>query len=89
MNPAPNRSPKRILALERLARKIYDESNAGPKPWLRLGWDVREAWLEKAEAILDTAGPSFDWLYFWRPARPFGDANRPVTLSNREHANRR
>lgn len=77
MKSVPHRTPQRTRALERLAKKIYDESNSGPKPWLRLGWDVREAWLDKAEAMLGAAASPFEWLYFWRSARPYAGIRLP------------
>jgi hypothetical protein len=39
--------PKRRSVVERLANKLYDAS--GPRaPWLRQGWNVRQAWLKEA-----------------------------------------
>lgn len=63
-------TPKRVRAVERLAEKLYLQSNPGNKPWLRLGWDVRESWLLKARESLDANGSSLDWLYFWRSGKP-------------------
>jgi hypothetical protein len=77
VQPVPNRTPKQTRALERVAKKIYDESNTTTKPWLRLGWDVREAWLDKAEAMLGAASSPFEWLYFWRSGRLYGGPNSP------------
>jgi hypothetical protein len=62
-------SPKRLRAVERLAQRLYEQSNPGPKPWLRLGWDVREAWLLKARNSLESSTSSLDRFYFWRPAK--------------------
>jgi len=65
-------SAGRTLGIERLARKMYEESDAGRlKPWLRLGWSARESWLAKAREALDAPGSTLDRLHLWRIARLF------------------
>jgi hypothetical protein len=65
-------SAGRTLGIERLARKMYEDSDAGRiKPWLRLGWSVRESWLTKARAALDAPGSTLDRLHLSRIARLF------------------
>jgi len=59
-------SPQRARTVERLAQKLYERANTQPdaRSWVWLGWDMREAWLARARASLDTGGASFDWLFF-------------------------
>jgi hypothetical protein len=62
----------RTLGIERLARKMYEESDAARvKPWLRLGWSVRESWLGKARDALDAPGSTLDRFHLWRIVRLF------------------
>jgi hypothetical protein len=88
----PNGRPPDERAVERLAKRLYDDSESGASSWLRLGWDKREIWLNQAREALTVPRSSFDWLYFWRPARiaapphhPKGDdhGKRPTAFESR------
>jgi len=66
-----NPSSGQNLSVERLGRKLYEESGAaGAKPWVRLGWDTREIWLAKAREALDPSRSS-ERSHFGRFVRLF------------------
>ena len=54
----PDIGPKRRRLVERLANKLYDASGPRGTPWLRQGWNVRQAWLKEAGERLND-GESF------------------------------
>ena len=59
---------RRARAVERLAEKMYQAGNPGLRPWLRLGWGVREVWMKRASQVLENGSPSISRLMFWRRA---------------------
>ena len=54
------------LAVERLARQMYEASHPGDTPWTRRGWEVRQAWLAKARNRIEDVGLSLDRFEIWR-----------------------
>jgi hypothetical protein len=49
---------------------MYDASDPGSIPWLRQGWTIRQAWLERARERLEGAAGGFSrrsgaWWDIW------------------------
>jgi len=74
-----DRSPR---AVELLARKMYEANDPADMPWIRRGWDVRQAWLRKAQRRLDDAGAGRHRRLvrrLWRAIVPLDDPSRRST----------
>jgi hypothetical protein len=59
---------RRSRLVERLAHKMYEASEPASMPWLRQGWDVRQAWLRMAQERLGNSRNSLERLYAWSRA---------------------
>jgi hypothetical protein len=58
----PNVNP---ITFEKLARKMYEANDPGGLPWVYRGWDVRKAWMDKAQQRRESGGVAAGF-HFWQ-----------------------
>ena len=54
-----------LTTYEKAARKMYEADNADGLPWVYRGWDVRQAWLNKAQQRHESAITANDGHRIW------------------------